>query len=86
MEKVTCFLCQVSLKDRNCLRANLRHEHGVVFNLDFVSRVAQSRTVNTIPSVPQINMNQKKSNIQRFKRLDPSGVKTVQVQQIPKIQ
>ena len=86
MEKVTCFLCQVSLKDRDCLRAHLSHEHGVVFNLDFVSRVAQSRTVNTIPSVPLINMNQKKSNIQRFKRLDPSGVKTVQVQQIPKIQ
>ena len=84
MEIVICFLCRVSLKDRECLRVHLTHEHGVVFNLDFVSRVAQFRTVNA--RLPMINLNKKNNNRLCYKCLEEPIGQPQTVEDTPKIQ
>ena len=43
---VSCFLCRASYRSRDQLEDHLTYQHGVVFNVDFVTRISQYRTLN----------------------------------------
>ena len=57
METVICFLCRVTFQEKEGLKAHLIYEHGVVFNLDFVS---QFRSEDA--RMPVIDLNKKNNN------------------------
>ena len=46
METVICFLCRVTFQEKEGLKDHLIYEHGVVFNLDFVSRAPRLQVQN----------------------------------------
>ena len=63
-----CFLCRVTFQERQGLKDHLIYEHGVVFNLDFVSRVSQFRTEHA--RLPVIDLNKKNNNRECYKCQD----------------
>ena len=68
MDTVICFLCRVTFQERQGLKDHLIYEHGVVFNLDFVSRVSQFRTEHA--RLPVIDLNKKNNNRECYKCQD----------------
>ena len=82
METVLCFLCRVTFQEKQGLKDHLIYEHGVMYNLDFVSKVSQFRTENA--RLPLIDINKKNNNRTCYKCQDAPPVKTVD--EVPKIQ
>ena len=82
METVICFLCRVTFQEKEGLKDHLIYEHGVVFNLDFVSRASKFRTEHA--RMPVIDLNKKNNNRHCYKCQDaPPPVKSFA--DIPKI-
>ena len=77
-----CFLCRVTFQEKQGLKDHLIYEHGVMYNLDFVSKVSQFRTENA--RLPLIDINKKNNNRTCYKCQDAPPVKTVD--EFPKIQ
>ena len=82
MVTVICFLCRVTFQEKEGLKDHLIYEHGVVFNLDFVSRASKFRTEHA--RMPVIDLNKKNNNRHCYKCQDaPPPVKSFA--DIPKI-
>merc|ERR1712098_553335 len=62
---VSCFLCRVSYRTRDQLEDHLTYQHGVVFNVDFVTRISQYRTLND--KLPTITLPKSYNNNSRKK-------------------
>ena len=72
METVICSLCRASVKEGQRLERHLTHEHGVVFNTDFVARVAFN------PRIPVININNRMDSRQCEEYLNSPDASSVQ--------
>ena len=72
METVICSLCRASVKEGQRLETHLTHEHGVVFNTDFVARVAFN------PRLPVININSRMDSRQCEEYLNSPDAPRVQ--------
>jgi len=75
METVICFLCRVTFQEKQGLKDHLIYEHGVMYNLDFVSRVSHFRTENA--RLPLIDINKKNNNRTCSKCQDDPPIKSV---------
>ena len=73
METVICSLCRASVKEGQRLETHLTHEHGVVFNTDFVARVAMKARL------PVININSRMDSRQCEEYLNSPDAPSVQI-------
>ena len=63
---VHCFLCRVSYTEKQQLEDHLTYQHGVVYNVDFITRVSQFRTDHS--RLPVIDINKKNNNAKQCKK------------------
>ena len=70
-ETIQCFFCRDSFNERHKLEDHLIYQHGVVFNVDFMSKISKIKT--TTDKLPVIDMNKKNNNPRLCKKCkDPA--------------
>lgn len=78
---VHCFLCRVSYTEKQQLEDHLTYQHGVVYNVDFITKVSQFRTDHS--RLPVIDLNKKNNNDKQCRKCKTAASDKSSIAKVP---